>query len=133
VSEELTRVIRPAAVLREEAAARLQRVLEEQDVSRGGLWNVGPGLWQRYDVPWDIDTGLTAGSRLMGTIGVVYGAPSRYEITIYRVTVTAAGREAGWTVESVCDDALRHVGLSLSDLPRADLIDPPKPDPFRRP
>jgi hypothetical protein len=131
-ASEESRVIRPAAVLREVEAAALQRLLEEQDVSQGGVWNVGPGVWQRYDKPWDGIGGMSGTARLVGTIGVVYGAPSRFEITIYRVTVTTAGREMGWTVDTVCDDALSQVGLTLADLPRADLVDPPTGDPFRR-
>ena len=129
---EQTRVIRPAAILREVEAARLQTVLEDEDVSRGGVWNATPGVWQRYDKPWDGVGGMAGSARLMGTIGVVYGSPSKFEITIYRVTVTSAGAEAGWTVESVCDDALKHVGMTLDVLPRADLADPPAPDPFHR-
>jgi hypothetical protein len=129
---ETTRVIRPAAVLREQEAARVQAALEERDVSRGGEWNVGPGLWQRYDRPWDGEGGMTGTARLIGTIGVVYGSPSRYEITIYRVTVTAAGADQGWSVASLCDDALAFAGLTLADCPRAEMVAPPMPDPFRR-
>jgi len=129
---ETTQVIRPAAVLREQEAARLQAALEDLDVSRGGVWNIGPGLWRRYDRPWDGELGMTGSAQLVGTIGVIYGSPSRYEITIYRVTVTAKGAEDGWTVDSLCDDALGFVGLTLALCPRADIGTPPSADPFRR-
>jgi len=129
---ETTRVIRPAAVLREQEASRVVAALEEQDVSRGGVWNAAPGLWQRYDHAWDGEGGMSGSARLMGTIGVVYGSPSRYEITVYRVTVTESGVEQGWSVETLCDDALRYGGLTLDDCPRAELTTPPMPDPFRR-
>jgi hypothetical protein len=132
MSGETTRVIRPAAVLREQEAAKLQAALEANDVSRGGVWNVGPGLWQRYDRPWDGESGMVGQARLMGTIGVIYGSPSRHEITIYRVTVSTEGTEQGWTVETLCDDALGFVGLSLDLCPRAELSAPPTPDPFHR-
>src|SRR4051795_1721065 len=122
----------PAAVLREQEAARLQAALEANDVSRGGVWNVGPGLWQRYDQPWDGVSGMTGTARLMGTIGVVYGSPSRHEITIYRVTVTSDGIAQGWTVETLCDNALDFVGMTLEDCPRAELASPPTRDPFHR-
>jgi len=131
VSVETSRIIRPAAVLPAEAANRVLRVLESEDVSRGGMWNASPGLWQRYDRPWDGPAGAPGWSRLLGTIGVVYGTPSRYEITIYRATVTVHGVEQGWTVESLCDDALRHGALSLDSCPRAELVAPPTPSPFR--
>ena len=130
---ETTRVIRPAAVLREQEAAAIQSALEAHDVGRGGLWNAGPGLWQRYDKPWDGEAGHVGTAKLVGTIGVVYGSPSRHEITIYRATVTQAGVDGGWTVESLCDDALDFVGMTLADCPRASLAAPPAPDPFKRP
>jgi hypothetical protein len=128
---ETTRIIRPAAILREQEAARVQAALEALDVAKGGVWNVGPGLWQRYDRPWDGVSGITGSSQLVGTIGVIYGSPSRFEITIYRVTVTAVGAEGGWTVDSLCDDALGYAYLTLAACPRAELKQPPSQDPFR--
>ena len=129
---ETTSVIRPAAILREQEAAKIQSALEANDVSLGGVWNAGPGLWQRYDQPWDGIGGMIGNARLMGTIGVIYGSPSKHEITIYRVTVTTDGVEQGWTVETLCDDALAFVGLTLAVCPRAELAAPPRPDPFHR-
>jgi hypothetical protein len=129
---ETTRVIRPAAILRAVEADRVRNALEELDVARGGVWNVNPGLWQRYDTPWDGPAGLTGSARLLGTIAVMYGSPSRYDITIYRVTITPYGAESGWTVESLCDEALAHAGLSLASCTRAELRDPPTRDPFKR-
>ncbi len=123
-------IIRPAAVLPEAAARNVLAELEYQDVGRGGVWNASPGLWQRYDSPW---VGGRAGSSvLIGTIAAVYGTPSKHEITIYRATVTEPGAAAGWTVERLCDDALRWGGLTLATCPRAALVSPPTPDPFRR-
>ena len=69
---------------------------------------------------------------VLGTIGVVYGSPSRHEITIYRVTVTSEGTSQGWTVETLCDNALDFVGMTLEDCPRAELSAPPTRDPFHR-
>lgn len=129
---ETTRIIRPAAFLREIEARRILEVLTELDVGQGGVWNASPGIWQRYDKPWDGPAGLAGTAALVGTIGVTYGAPTRYEMTIYRVTVTRHGLDIGWTVESLCDDALAHVGLTLAECPRAELKDPPIADPFKR-
>ncbi|HET7408533.1 MAG TPA: hypothetical protein VFJ21_15525 [Mycobacteriales bacterium] len=126
-----TTVIRPAAVLPEAAARAVLSALERLDVSRGGYWNASPGIWQRYDRPWDGAAGSTGSARLVGTIAAVYGTPSRYEITIYRATITEHGLGTGWTVESLCDDALGHAGLTLARCPRAALVSPPVPDPFR--
>jgi hypothetical protein len=131
VATETTRVIRPAAVLDDETAHRLLTALEAMDVSRGGVWNVTVGLWQRYDQPWNGVGGTMGDARLVGTVATVYAAPTRYEITIYRATVTEYGESQGWTVESLCDDALRPVGLTLASCPRAELLAAPAADPYR--
>jgi len=46
-----------------------------------------PSRWARYDRPWD-GPGSPDVAELIGTIEIAYGTPSRYDITIYRVTVT---------------------------------------------
>lgn len=126
-----SQVIRPAAVLPEQAAYAILRTLHEEDVSRGGVWNASSALWQRYDRPWDPETGGRAGAELLGGIFVAYDTPWKYQITVYRVTVTDAGVARGWTVESLCDDALRHGGLTLASCPRAEMREAPLADPFR--
>ncbi len=126
-----TEVIRPAAVLPEEAAVRIVAALRAADVSRGGVWNATSSLWQRYDNPWDMLTGLRGDSALVGTICVMYDQPTRYYITVYRVTVTEAGLDRGWTLERLCDDAFGHGGLTLDSCPRAALAAPIAVDPFR--
>jgi len=128
---DTTAVIRPSAVLTEKLAAKIVRELEEQDVAKGGVWSVTPGHWQRYDVPWDGPSGTHGSSRLVGTVGAIYGSPSKYDITIYRVTVTEHGAKQGWSVDSICDDALQHVGLTLATCPRVTLTSA-KPDPFHK-
>jgi hypothetical protein len=127
---EETRVIRPAAVLRAQEGERVLDALGALDVAEGGVWITNPGLWQRYDKPWDGVGGMAGSSKLVGTIGAAYGSPTRYDITIYRVTVTEHGAASGWTVESLCDDALGYAGLTLATCARAELRDPPSRDPF---
>lgn len=129
---DATTVIRPSAVLGEAAARAVVRELENRDVSRGGVWSASSGLWQRYDQPWDGIGGTRGTAQLLGTIAAVYGTPYKYDITIYRVTTTDYGREAGWNVEQLCDDALQYADLTLATCPRAALVPPPVPDPFRR-
>ena len=51
----------------------------------------------------------------------MYDSPHRHEITIYKVTVTEHGLDQGWTVESLCDDALIWAGLTIATCPRAEL------------
>jgi hypothetical protein len=65
-------------------------------------------------------------------LGSVYITWERYQVTIYRVSITDEGAAAGLTVESLCDDVLQVVGLSLASCPRAELVESPVPDPFRR-
>ena len=132
VAGEQTTVIRPSAVLLEGAARMVLAELEYRDVSRGGLWSASSGLWQRFDVPWDGVGGTRGSAKLVGTIAAVYGTPGKYDITIYRVTTTDHGRDIGWDVERLCDEALQHAGLTLASCPRAHLVEPPTPDPFRR-
>jgi hypothetical protein len=132
VTGEATTVIRPSAVLTEKVARQVVAELERRDVSRGGVWNASAGLWQRYDVPWNGDPSGPGTARLVGSIAAVYGTPSKYDITIYRVTTTEHGRDLGWTVESLCDDALQYADLTLATCPRTGLEAPPRPDPFRR-
>jgi hypothetical protein len=127
---ELDRVIRPAAVLDPRTAALVLSMLTQQDVGAGGLWNASSTLWQRYDQPWNGPGGTRGDSHLVGSIAVMYDAPHRHEITIYRVTVTEAGQAFGWSVESLCDDALTWAGLTLESCPRAELATPPLRDPF---
>jgi hypothetical protein len=127
-----TEVIRPAAVLESRVAAYTLSTLRREDVATGGVWNASASVWQRFDKPWNGVGGTRGDSRLVGTIAVMYDAPARHEVTIYRVTITAVGTEAGWTVESLCDDALRGTGLTLASCPRAEMTGVPKADPFHR-
>lgn len=127
----VTEVIRPAAVLPDDAARCVLMELALRDVRVGGLWWSEPSIWRRYDRPWDALDGSEGNARLLGTIQVAYGVPTRYEITIFRATITRFGTDAGWTVQSLCDEALAFGGLALDTCPRADLTPPPQPFRFR--
>jgi len=130
----VTEVIRPAAVVPEEAARAILMQLALRDVRLGGLWDTEPALWRRFDKSWDNGSTNEASepSQLLGTIQVAYGVPTRYEITIFRATITRVGTEQGWTVEGLCDEALAYGDLSLATCPRADLKPPPQPFLFDR-
>jgi hypothetical protein len=123
----VTEVIRPAAVMPEDVARRVLMELNLNDVRAGGPWWSEPSTWRRYDSPWDAPDGGVGSSQLLGTIQVAYGVPTRYEITIFRATITREGTQRGYTVESLCDEVLAFGGLTLADCPRADLKPPPKP------
>lgn len=122
----VTEVLRPAAVLPENAARLVLVELALHDVNAHGRWHAKPAEWRRYDAAWE-GPDKPGEAQLLGTMQVAYGTPTRYEITVYRATITAAGTEQGWTLESLCDEALSFGGLTLASCPRADLKPPPKP------
>ena len=132
-AREDVRIIRPAAILDERAAAQVLQQLRRLDVSAGGVWNASSSLWQRYDAPWDGVGGTRGEAQLLGSIAVMYDSPHRHEITIYKVTVTEHGLDQGWTVESLCDDALIWAGLTIATCPRAELNAPPGVGPLPPP
>ena len=120
----VTEVIRPSAVLPESAARAVLVELAMRDARQEGLWSSSPTLWQRYDRPWDRFDEPGA-AQLLGSLHVTYGTPTKYAITVYRATVTKVGAMHGFTVESLCDEALGYGGYTLADCPRADLAPPP--------
>jgi hypothetical protein len=122
-----TEVIRPAAVLSESAARHILAGLAEDDVRDEGCWLTSPGVWERYDRPWAQDAKDSGDALHLGTVRSIYDSPQRYFVTIFRVSITPAGLQAGWTVDSLCDDALKHASLTLADCPRAALSVAPLP------
>lgn len=129
---EVEQIIRPSAIVPEDAAARIVAALSADDVSRGGVWNASVSVWQLYDRPWVGLAGMRGDAQLIGSIAVVYDSPARHQITIYKVNISDYGLGLGWTVEKLCDSALGAAGLTLASCPRAHLTAPPPPDPFRR-
>jgi hypothetical protein len=124
-----TEVIRPAAVLMESTARDILAGLADDDAREGGHWVTSPGVWQRYDRPWS-DAAKEPGEAVhLGTVRSIYDSPQRYFVTIFRASITPEGLEAGWTVDSLCDDALKHASLTLAECPRATLS--PNPPVFR--
>lgn len=124
----VTEVIRPAAVLSEQCARAVLGELRARDVSLGGHWRAEPGCWRLYQHPWVGEHARSdASSDLMGSIQVAYGMPTRYEITIFRATITLLGSRCGYTVTSLCDEALAFAGLTLATCPRIDMPAPPQP------
>lgn len=123
----VSEVIRPAAVVPEQSARQILMQLAMQDVRVGGVWDAEPSVWRRYDKPWDGPGDTPGSAELIGSIQIAYGVPTRYEITIFRATVTRLGSNVGWTVTELCDEALRAGGLTLNTCPRADLKPPPPP------
>ena len=126
----VTEVIRPAAIIPETAARVIVGELEARSPARGGVWTTSTRVWQRYAAP-GVDAAGRPTAPLIGAMEVAYGTPTRYEITIYRVTVTKYGNEQGWTVATLCDEALAFGGLDLASCPRATLSAPPKPFRFQ--
>ena len=128
----VTEVIRPAAIIPETAARVIVRELEARSPAHGGVWTTTTRVWNRYQAP-GVDVNGDPSAPLVGRMEVAYGTPTRYEITIYRATLTSIGTAAGWTVESLCDEPLSFGGLRLATCPRATLRPPPKPFRFGAP
>ncbi|HET7310340.1 MAG TPA: hypothetical protein VFJ17_03350 [Mycobacteriales bacterium] len=122
----VSEIIRPAAIVPEEAARQILATLQAQSLSKGGCWVATPRQWCRYDTSGVDSLGRPIGE-LIGCIEAVYGATTRYEVTLYRVTVTPLGTATGWTVENLCDEPLSYGGLTLATCPRAQMQPPPKP------
>lgn len=122
----ISEVLRPSAIVPEESGRAILLALSVNSVYAEGSWLGEPSRWHLYDRPWT-ERDTPGEAHLMGTIQVAYGTPTRYEITIYRVTITRLGAQAGWTVESLCDAALGFGELSLAKCPRAALSTPPRP------
>lgn len=123
----VTEVIRPAAVIPEDAARTILMALALRDVRVDGDWEAEPTVWRRFDRTWDGPNGTPGSAELLGTIQVAYGVPTRYEITLFRATITTLGSQQGWSVNDLCDEALGFGGLTLETCPRADLKPPPRP------
>src|SRR5512135_3537213 len=120
----ITEVIRPAAIVPEEAARSILMELSLNSVTAGGVWLGQPSRWDRYDRPW-LGPDQPGDAALIGSIQVAYGTPTKYEITIYRVAITRYGFELGWRVQSLSDEALSFGDLTLAQCPRAALTAPP--------
>jgi hypothetical protein len=84
-------------------------------------------VWRRYDRPWPDGADEPGPAVHLGTISCVYDSPQRYSVTIFRASITPEGVSQGWTVDGLCDDALRFADLTLSSCPRAQLTPPPRP------
>jgi hypothetical protein len=125
-SDVITEVIRPAAIVPENAARAILGEMSHRSVHNDGTWLAEPSCWTRYDLPWPAP-GEPGRSHRLGTIQVAYGTPTKYEITIYQVTITQYGAATGMTVASLCDEALSFGELTLAQCPRATLAPPPKP------
>jgi hypothetical protein len=122
----VSEIIRPAAIVPEDAARVILAALQAQAVDKDGHWVATARQWCRYDSP-GVDSNGAPFGKLIGCIEAVYGATTRYEVTLYRVTVTPIGTADGWTVQSLCDEPLGFGGLSLATCPRAKMQPPPKP------
>ena len=123
---EVSEVIRPAAIVPEHAAREILAALQLRSVEGTGHWQATTRQWSRFDRPGIGPDGEPQG-RLIGRIEAVHGQTTRYEVTLYRVTVTPEGTAEGWTVEKLCDEPLGYGGLSLATCPRAQMTPPPKP------
>ncbi len=122
-------VIRPAALLSEQAARDILAGLAADDVRAAGHWSARPGVWQRFEAPWPggVAPAEAPGPGHLGTISCIYDSPRRFTVTVFRASVTALGAEQGWTVRALCDEAFGHAGLTLDSCPRVPMQPAPRP------
>ena len=128
-SGDTDRVIRPSAIVPEAAARQLMAWVSEHDVSHGGVWAHDIGYFKRFSGPFDGVGGMRGSALLLGTIHVYW---EKYDVTIFRVSITDEGAVRGMTVDGLCNELLLHAGLTLATCPRANLAPAPAPDPFKR-
>ena len=107
----------PAAIMPENAARAVLAEMAMRDVRAGGTWHTTPVLWRRYDRGWD-SMGDAGRGQAPGQPPGRVGTPTRYEITIYRCTITREGQAAGWDVMGLTNEALGFGGLDLATCPR---------------
>ena len=97
VDTDITEIIRPAAIVPEEAARSILVELALRDTNNGGLWSADPARWARYDMPWRSpdDPG---GARLIGTIQIAYGTPpgTKSPSTAQRSLLTRRAWDGPW-------------------------------------
>jgi hypothetical protein len=111
----------------EVAAREILAGLAMDDVHDDGVWWAQPGVWRRYDQSWPKGAAEPGPAVHLGTISCIYDSPQRYSVTIFRASITPDGIAQGWTVETLCNDALQHAELTLDSCPRAELNPPPQP------
>ena len=111
---------RPNVTMSMVDAQQLLDQLRRRDVARGGTWMCTATAWQRFSRAWGTPED-PAGAQLVGSIYVIYGVPTTYDMTIHRATVTPYGKAAGWTPELVVADALAVGELRVSDCGRVEL------------
>jgi hypothetical protein len=111
---------RPNLVLDMVAAHEVMTALQAHDVRRGGCWLFAANVWQRFDRPWS-GPDTPDGAQLVGSIYVTHGAPTAYDATINRVTVTPLGAQTAWTPQGILAEALGLGGLSTTDCGSIDL------------
>ena len=122
------RVIRPSAIVPELAARQLLAWVAVHDVTHGGVWAHDVGYFKRFSGPFDGVAGMRGSAVLLGTIHVFW---EKYDVTIFRVSITEDGAARGMDVEGLCNELLLHAGYTLATCPRAELAPTPAPDPFR--
>ena len=96
------------------------------DVTHGGVWAHDIGYFKRFSGPFNGLAGMRGSAVLLGTIHVTW---DKYDVTIFRVSLTDEGAARGLTVESLCNELLVHAALTLATCPRADLAPAPVPTP----
>src|SRR4051812_49519511 len=91
----VTEVIRPAAIIPENAARAILMQLALLDVRVEGQWQADPSVWRRFDRPWNGADGGPGTGGGGGRIPVAFGRPTGEGNTVSRGALSGLGPARG--------------------------------------
>jgi hypothetical protein len=126
-----TSQVRPDVVLPVDKARAVLTAAAQNDVAHGGAFSPGPAGVQVWSGAWNGPTGGPGTATHLGSIDWSYDTPVAHYVTIYRVMLTAAGRETGLTTDSLLGTVLALAGLGVPPVDMTTAQVPLPRDPFR--
>jgi hypothetical protein len=125
-----TSEVRPDVVLPVDKARAVLTAASQNDVAHGGAFSPGPAGVQVWSGAWNGPTGGPGTSAHLGSIDWSYDTPVAHYVTVYRIMLTAAGRETGLTTDSLLGTVLALAGLGVPAGEVTAQVPLPR-DPFR--
>jgi hypothetical protein len=122
--------VRPDVVLPVEKARAVLAAAAQNDVASGGAFSPGPAGVQVWSGPWNGPTGGPGTAEHLGSVDWSYDTPVAHYVTIYRVMLTAPGRETGLTTDSLLGTVLAMAGIGVPVGQSTTQVPLPR-DPFR--
>lgn len=110
--------VREDLVLPAEQARAVLAAAAAKDVASGGAFSPGPAGVQVWSGAWNGPTGGAGTSEHLGSVDWSWDTPASGYVTVYRVMLTAAGSERGFSTDSLLRKVL---GLAAQDGPRSSV------------